>query len=236
MKERGRAYGVKVEIIMPLGSEYEDAQIIQPWQDTRQSHAVEKIERYWEQLRGSRLLPSRSEVDPRALEGVLSNAFILERIAPGLARFRIAGSHLTEITGLELRQMPASVLFGIHSRSVLADALEAVFDEPAAVHMELISASGYAQAELRGEMILLPLRSDTGDVSRVIGGLSMDGEAGRKPRRLDITRQSRKTLTGFAGVGSNFNGPKPRVITRTNAPVESERPSGAHLKLVVSND
>ncbi|MEO9824422.1 MAG: PAS domain-containing protein [Paracoccaceae bacterium] len=221
---------------MALGSEYEDAQIVQPWQETRQSHAVEKIERYWQELRGTRLLPSRSEVDPRQLEGALGNAFILERIAPGLARFRIAGSHLTEFTGLELRQMPASVLFGIHSRGVLADALEAVFDEPAAVHMDLISAGGLAQSELRGEMILLPLRCDSGEVSRVIGAIAMNGDPGRKPRRLDITRQSRKTLTGFAGVGSNFNAPKPRVISRTSAPVESERPTGAHLKLVVSND
>ncbi|CAN0598239.1 unnamed protein product, partial [Ectocarpus sp. 12 AP-2014] len=86
------------------------------------------------------------------------------------------------------------------SRAILANALEAVFDEPAAVHLELISAGGYAQAELRGEMILLPLRSDTGEVSRVIGAIAMDADAGRKPRRLDITRQSRKTLTGFAGV------------------------------------
>ena len=221
---------------MPFGTEFEDAQIVQPWNEQRQSPAVEKIERYWQDLRGTRLLPSRSEVDPRALEGVLSNAFILERIAPGLARFRIAGSHLGSFTGLELRQMPASVLFGIHSRSVLADALEAVFDEPAAVHMDLVSTGGIARSDLRGEMVLLPLRSDTGEVNRVIGGLAMDGEPGRKPRRLDITRQSRKTLTGFAGVGSNFNAPKPRVISRTNAPVESERTGGAHLKLVVSND
>lgn len=221
---------------MPLGSEFESAQVIQPWQDVRQSQSIAKIERYWEELRGSRLLPSRCEVDPRALEGVLGNTFILERIAPGLARFRIAGSHLTEFTGLELRQMPASVLFGIHSRSVLADALEAVFDEPAAVHMDLISSGGFGQAELRGEMILLPLRSDTGDVSRVMGGIAMTGETGRKPRRLDITRQARKTLTGFAGVGSNTNVPRPRVISQTRQPVESERSSGNHLRLVVSND
>lgn len=219
---------------MPIGNEFEDAKNVQPWRRERQSHAVEKIERYWEDLRGSRLLPSRSEVDPRALQGVLGNAFILERIAPGLARFRIAGSHLVEFTGLELRQMPASVLFGIHSRSVLSDALEAVFDEPAAVHMSLISGGGFAQSVLEGEMTLLPLRSDTGEVSRVLGAIEMHGDVGRKPRRLEITAQSRKTLTGFAGHG--FSGAKPRVISRSPNPVPSERPTSAHLRLVVSND
>lgn len=218
---------------MSIGSEFENAQIVQPWQEDRQARSVEKIEQYWEELRAGRLLPSRCEVDPRALEGVLGNAFILERIAPGLARFRIAGSHLGEFTGLELRQMPISVLFGIHSRSVLADALEAVFDEPAAVHMDLFSEGHLAQAALRGEMILLPLRCDSGEVSRVIGGIAMQGTPGRTPRRLEISRQSRKTLTGFAG--SAYGAPKPRVISRTQTPVESERPNGAHLRLVVSN-
>lgn len=219
---------------MPFGNEFENAQDIQPWRDVRQTKSVQRIEQYWEELRNGRLLPSRSEVDPRALEGVLSNAFILERIAPGLARFRIAGSHLTAFTGLELRQMPASVLFGIHSRSVLADALEAVFDEPAAVHMELVSNGGMMQPDLHGEMILLPLRSDTGEVSRVMGAIVMDGEAGRKPRRLDITRQARKTLTGFSG--STHGGPKPRVVSRSPEPIATERSTGSHLRLVVSND
>ncbi|NNE89525.1 MAG: PAS domain-containing protein [Silicimonas sp.] len=219
---------------MPIHNEFEDAKNIRPWKDDRESKAVQKIEQYWERLRGSRLLPSRSEVDPRELEGVLGNAFILERIAPGLARFRIAGSHIVEFTGLELRQMPASVLFGIHSRQVLAEAMEAVFDEPAAVFMQLTSGGGFAQKALQGEMVLLPLRSDTGEVSRVLGGIAMQAAVGGKPRRLEITRQSRKTLTGFAGPGQG--GPKPRVISRSPNPVPSERPTSAHLRLVVSND
>jgi len=36
----------------------------------------------------------RSQIDPRGLEQVLPSAFILERIAPGVARFRIAEHHL----------------------------------------------------------------------------------------------------------------------------------------------
>ena len=39
---------------------------------------------YWQSLRGTRLVPARSEVDPRAIEDCLEYAFILERIAPGL--------------------------------------------------------------------------------------------------------------------------------------------------------
>lgn len=219
---------------MSIGNEFGTTQSMQPWNEVRESRSVEKIEQYWERLRAGRLIPSRCEVDPRELEGVLGNTFVLERIAPGLARFRIAGSHIVEITGLELRQMPASVLFDVHSRLVLCEALESVFDEPAAVHMHLMSKGGFNEDDLQGEMILLPLRSDSGDVSRVLGGIEMTGTVGRKPRRLEITRQARKTLTGFAG--SAHGAPRPRVTSEIKQSFESARSSRAHLKLVVSND
>ena len=65
------------------------------------SQQLNKIEQYWNEVRGKRLVPSRCEIDPRGMQGVLGHTFILERIAGGLARFRIAGSHLNELTGLE---------------------------------------------------------------------------------------------------------------------------------------
>lgn len=219
---------------MSIGNEFKNAQSVQPWNEVRENCAIEKIEQYWERLRAGRLIPSRCEVDPRELEGVLGNTFVLERIAPGLARFRIAGSHIVESTGLELRQMPTSVLFGTHSRGILSEALEAVFDEPAAVHMHLMSKGGFAEDDMKGELILLPLRNDTGEVNRVLGGIAMNGTVGRKPRRLEITRQARKTLTGFAG--SAHSAPRPRIVSESMRPLECERSTGAHLKLVVSND
>ena len=209
---------------MSIGNEFENAQSMQPWNEVRESRSIEKIEQYWERLRAGRLLPSRCEVDPRELEGVLGNTFVLERIAPGLARFRIAGSHIVEFTGMELRQMPASVLFGIHSRGILSEALEAAFDEPAAVHMHLMSKGGFAEDDMQGELILLPLCSDTGEVNRVLGGIAMNGTVGRKPRRLEITRQARKTLTGFAGIV--HGAPRPRIVSEIMRPVESERSTG----------
>ncbi len=88
------------------------------------------IEGYWESVRKGRLVPNRFEVDPRGLSGALSNAFILERISGGLARFRIAGSLITETAGAELRGVPMSALFNGESRDELADAINAAFDDP----------------------------------------------------------------------------------------------------------
>ena len=73
--------------------------------------AIAQVEAYWEALRGTRIVPKRSEIDPRGIEGALENAFIVERVAPGIARLRIAGSHLNDLMGMEVRGMPLTALF-----------------------------------------------------------------------------------------------------------------------------
>lgn len=200
---------------------------------------IARIERYWNEVRGNRLVPSRSEIDPRGLEGVLSNAFILERISVGLARFRIAGSHLSELTGLELRQMPVSALFKPTSREILSEAMASVFDDPAMVHMTIASPEGFGRGKLTGEMILMPLRSDLGDVDRILGGLALEGAPIRAPRRIEITGQHRKTLTGYADPErSQRPVPRPgsRPVTADLSLSDARFPARGHLRLVVSND
>ena len=115
------------------------------------------VEDYWDSLRDGRLLPGRDEIDPRALSGALSRAFLVERIAPGQARFRVAGSHLADLVGMEARGMPVSALFEPEARTRLSEALEAVFEAPAVVRMALSSAGGIGRPALTGGMVLLPL-------------------------------------------------------------------------------
>ncbi len=67
-------------------------------QETR-FRALSQVEAYWEGLRQGRDVPMRSDIDPRGIEDALEYAFILERIAPGLARLRVAGSHLSDVMG-----------------------------------------------------------------------------------------------------------------------------------------
>lgn len=207
---------------------------------SRRFEQIDRIERYWNKVRGNRLVPSRCEIDPRGLEGVLSNAFILERIAGGLARFRIAGAHLTEFTGLELRQMPISALFVPGSREALSEALQSTFDEPAMVRMAVTSPGGFGRERLDGELILLPLRSDLGDIDRVLGGLVFNGRVGRTPRRIGIVSQSRQTLVGSAGpqhaAAGGIQKPLRPRMPRTAAETDGPKVSRGHLRLVVSND
>ena len=147
---------------------------------------IAQIEAYWEAVRGTRLLPKRSDIDPRGIEQALENAFILERIAPGIARLRIAGSHLNDLMGMEVRGMPLTSFFAPEARATISDLLEVVFQTPAMSTLRLVSPAAGGRPALEARMILLPLKSDLGDVSRVLGCFVSKGDMGLAPRRFEI--------------------------------------------------
>ncbi len=198
--------------------------------------ALVTVEGYWEALRGSRLVPDRSDVDPRGLAGALEHAFVLERIAPGLARFRVAGMHLSDLIGLEVRGMPISATFTPDARPKLSTALEAAFSEPAQIRMRLKGEDGIGRPELNGELLILPLRSDSGEVSRALGCVAMEGTIGRQPRRLSITEIEHKTLVGFAdGNGEDHELRPTEPPAARTAKIEQKSPA-PYLRLVHSRD
>ena len=148
--------------------------------------AISQVEAYWEAVRGARLLPKRSDIDPRGIEQALENAFILERIAPGIARLRIAGSHLTDLMGMEVRGMPLTSFFTPAARTTVSDLLEVVFQTPAICSLRLTSPEASGRPALDARLILLPLRSDLGDVSRLLGCFVSKGDMGLAPRRFEV--------------------------------------------------
>lgn len=146
-----------------------------------------QIEGYWFALRRRGEIPRRSELDPRGLHGALSAAFILERISPSVARFRVAGQVLTELSGVEMRGMPFTALAAHAARAELCAAMAQVCDMPAVARLDLVGEGGLLRPTLAARMVLLPLRDEDGEVARILGGLSVDGRPGRTPRRLEIT-------------------------------------------------
>lgn len=158
--------------------------------------ALSQIEAYWEGLRKGRNVPLRSEIDPRGIDRSLEYAFIVERIAPSVARFRLAGMHLNDLMGMEVRGMPVTAFFGPEMRGQVTDALEHVFEGPAKAHMELKSQGSFGRPALSGALVLLPLKSDLGDISRAVGCLVSDGKPGRTPRRFEIESLKIEALTG----------------------------------------
>lgn len=159
-------------------------------------NAVQEVEAYWEAIRAGRLVPRRADIDPRGIERALEFAFVLERVAPGIARLRIAGSHLSDLMGMEVRGMPVSSFVTPQSRNRMGDALEQVFDSPAKVTVDLESEGGLGKPTITGRMILLPMKSDLGDISRALGCFATTGEIGRTPRRFEVTDTHVRPLLG----------------------------------------
>lgn len=61
--------------------------------------ATSEMERYWGSLPRTRGVPMSKDVDPAKMEGLLEDSFILERVAPGVARIRVAGRILPAFLG-----------------------------------------------------------------------------------------------------------------------------------------
>lgn len=156
--------------------------------------ALGRVESYWEALRDGRAMPTRAEVDPRGISDVLEYAFVLERIAPGLARIRLAGMHLNELMAMEVRGMPITAMFLPEARRELQRVLESVLESPAVVRLTLASDKGFSRPPLEAQMMLLPLRDAEGRVTRILGVLQANGHIGRGPRRFLIRDIETKAL------------------------------------------
>jgi hypothetical protein len=165
-------------------------------QDRIRFAPLAQIEGYWDALRGTRMMPQRSEIDPRGLKGALEYCFVLERIAPGLARLRVAGAHLGDLMGMEVRGMPISSFLTSDARQEFGKALEEVFETPAKAIVTLTAETSFGRPPLKAKMILMPVRSDLGDTSRILGGFMTDGDIGRVPRRFNVDSIEIVPLTG----------------------------------------
>ncbi|MFV2052691.1 PAS domain-containing protein [Aliiroseovarius sp. YM-037] len=148
--------------------------------------AIRQVEAYWDGLRRGRAVPLRSEIDPRGIESALEYAFVLERIAPGLARFRLAGMHLVDVMGMEVRGMPITSFVVPEDRNALSEALEGLFQKPETLELKLSAETGFGKPKLDAGLLLLPLKSDLGDISRALGCLVSKGAIGRAPRRFKL--------------------------------------------------
>ncbi len=212
---------------------------------------IAQLEAYWEALRGNRLMPNRAEIDPRGIEQALEYSFIVERIAPGIARLRIAGSHLSDLMGMEVRGMPLTSFITPASRRQLSDTLEEVFETPATCSLELRSEASAGLPPLEARMVLMPLKSDLGDVSRILGALVSVGEMGRSPRRFDVTRSALRPIVADAALPPAIHKDKPapaatkkpattpeQAFREPSVPFRSETPRqhAPYLRLVKSDD
>ncbi|MDE0589607.1 PAS domain-containing protein [Halocynthiibacter sp. C4] len=168
--------------------------------------AITEVRAYWEGLRQGQTVPRRSDVDPRGIQNALEYAFILERIAPRVARIRVAGSHLTDLLGMEVRGMPFTSFFTPSARAEMSCALEYVFEGPRIVELTASAERGIGRPPLTARIVLLPLKSDLGDVSRAMGVLVTRGKIGRTPRRFVIDAVETHVIDGSVSTAQSDAG------------------------------
>lgn len=195
---------------------------------------VEEVRAYWEALRAGRPVPLRSEVDPRGIEGALDCSFILERVAPQVVRFRVAGGHLNDLMGMEVRGMPLTAMLSPASRAEMGAVIAAVFDSPAVAEVSLMAETGPGRPALGARLLILPMRSDRGGIDRALGCMPTTGPIGLAPRRFTLVDVRRTDIV--AGQ------PTPPLSLATPGFAEPMagflRPERgrAHLRLVKSDD
>jgi hypothetical protein len=178
--------------------------------------AINQVEAYWTALKGDAPLPRRSKIDPRGIESALHNAFVLERLAPTVARFRLAGMHLADLMGMEVRGMPMTALFLPDARVAAGAALDRAFAGPSIVTLILTGERGIGRGPLDARMLLLPLLDEKGKVTRVLGALQAKGQIGRQPRRFAIAETRYVDIAGAKGL--------PAVAEREPQPGFAEPP------------
>lgn len=157
---------------------------------------ISLVRSYWERLRGTRPAPARSEIDPRGIGSALGQAFILDQIAPGHAKFRIAGMHLCDLMGMEVRGMPLATLFHVTSREPLSALVGEVFRGEFTLCARLRADHGLGRPALDAQMLLLPLTDRQGAVAHALGCLASSGSIGYPPRRFTLAEVYRRRVLG----------------------------------------
>lgn len=152
---------------------------------------LSELRGYWEALRTAAdgAIPERNRIDPRGIGGALDVAFIADRVAPGVARLRLAGSVLCDLMGMDVRGMPLLSLIEPRDRAGLAEAVETALMQPAVLTLALAADRGIGRPPLEARLLMLPLRRADGSAGLALGCLAIDGQIGRAPRRFFITRR-----------------------------------------------
>lgn len=194
---------------------------------------LRQAEGYWNALRAGAAVPRRSQLDPRGLENVLEFAFVLERVAPQVARFRLAGQHLAGLAGMDVRGMPLSCFFTPGARAPLGAVLEHVFDAPAVAELALRPEARRTGAGPEARMLLLPLDGGWGEVNRALGVLVADAVPGRRPVRFDLGPAELRPVNG-RGAGGEAEAPAARHAGLAESAAPYRGP--ARLRLVPPRD
>ncbi len=164
-----------------------DSQVVDLWRkkETSRSRIASEVLDYWDTLRDGAALPQRMEIDPSRMGDALPYVFLLEHLAPGIARLRLAGRHLHDLMGRDVSGSPVTSFCAPGARAEMLPLLEAVFDEPACLSLDLVARRAGKPAKA-AEMLILPMADRTGQVTRALGCLVARGPIEFAPYRFEV--------------------------------------------------
>jgi hypothetical protein len=208
---------------------------------------LSSLKSYWDRLRAGRIAPYRAEIDPRQFESALENMFIIEKLAPDNMRIRLAGMKICEMMGMEVRGMQPGALIEEQDRMRFDRLLNVVMKEPAVIELKL--AAQNRAGLYRATMLLMPLRSDFGEINRVIGCTSGEGELFAPPLAFAIddvavtpvepshAAEPKQAMPGFAETRADFAGatPAPRLRSiegNPNPPATPREPVQRRFRVI----
>jgi hypothetical protein len=140
---------------------------------------VDLLWRAWHGWRGNRPLPGRRDVDPAAIRPLLPNLVLLERLAGGRFRYRLAGEAVNSLfqTNLGGRFVDDALPPGMAERALQRYAQ--IADQRIALHL-YGAANVRADLRMPSERLLLPLAGDGRAIDGVIAlALFYDGGVGQ---------------------------------------------------------
>jgi len=140
---------------------------------------------YWNEIRGEREAPLRSEISPAALGRLLPSVMLLEQREDGEIVFRLAGTRICSLRCRELKGRPFNGLFRDEDRVALTKVLHSVERDNALVVLDVIADNGDGNG-VPVEIALLPLADET---PRILGIASLKKTPywfGAEPAKLEL--------------------------------------------------
>jgi hypothetical protein len=172
--------------------------------------ASRELYAYWEERRGTRPAPERAEIEPGAIRGALSDAFILALDRSAGHPVRLAGTRVCALFGRELKGEPFLDLWGAGSKAIVGSLLEILADECTGT-VAGVTAQNTSGDPVDLELLLLPLGTRRPTFARTIGVLAPL----KVPAWLGASPIGALTLGGRRHVGAAL---EKRLLPRFMAP------------------
>lgn len=172
--------------------------------------ASRELYAYWEEKRGTRRAPERAEIEPGAIRGVLSDAFILALDRNGGHPVRLAGTRVCALFGREIKGEPFVDFWAASSRPTVEGLLSILADECTGTVAGVTAQNGDGES-IDLELLLLPLGIQRPSLARTIGVLAPL----KVPPWLGATPVGTLTIGGRRHIGAEM---EKRLLPRFMAP------------------